>query len=407
MHIPQGYKNTEVGVIPEDWEVKTLGEIGKFSKGSGIKKEEAQTGNIPCIRYGELYTKHSNFIKQFYSFISKEISETAKKLKTGDILFAGSGETKEEIGKSVAFINNFEAYAGGDIVILSPTNTVSLYLGYLLNASFIQKQKANRGQGDAVVHISANQLATVKIPLPTLAEQTRIAAALSDADDLISSLETLIAKKRDIKQGAMQTLLKPKEGWEVKKIESICQVFKGKGISKNQVLESGKYECILYGELFTTYKEIITTIKSKTNTTDSVLSKVGDILYPASTTTTGIDLAKSSVITKNNVLLGGDIVVLRKTDYNYNSIFLCYFLNEIKKYEIAQTTKGITIHHLYGKDLKGIYVEFPSLAEQIEIATILSDMDAEIAALETKLEKYRAIKLGMMQNLLTGKIRLV
>ncbi|NLZ46191.1 MAG: restriction endonuclease subunit S [Clostridiales bacterium] len=406
--LPKGYKNTEVGVIPEDWEVKRLSEIGKFSKGSGIKKDEALSGNIPCVRYGELYTRHNDYIKQFYSYISKDVSESAKKLKSGDILFAGSGETKEDIGKSVAFIDDFEAFAGGDIVILSPENTNSLYLGYLLNAAFIQKQKASRGQGDAVVHINSTQLGNISIPLPKEeAEQTAIATALSDTDALIDSLEKLIAKKRDIKQGAMQQLLKPKEDWEVKKLGEVCEIFKGKGISKSQVLESGKYECVLYGELFTTYREVISNIVSKTNTFESIPSQKGDILYPGSTTTTGIDLAKASTILKNNVLLGGDIVILRKSNYDYNPIFLTYFLNTIRRNNIAQITKGITIHHLYGKDLADIDAEFPSIEKQNAIATILSDMDAEIEALEAKLDKYRKIKIGMMQNLLTGKIRLI
>ena len=97
----QAYKQTEVGLIPEDWEVKELGEIGKFSKGSGVRKDEALSGELPCIRYGEIYTKHNDYIKQFYSFISRDVSNTAKRLKTGDILFAGSGETKEEIMQAV------------------------------------------------------------------------------------------------------------------------------------------------------------------------------------------------------------------------------------------------------------------------------------------------------------------
>ena len=81
MELRIGYKKTEVGVIPEDWEVKKLGELGKFSKGSGVRKDEALSGNIPCVRYGEIYTRHNDYIKQFQSFISKEIAATAKKLK--------------------------------------------------------------------------------------------------------------------------------------------------------------------------------------------------------------------------------------------------------------------------------------------------------------------------------------
>lgn len=191
----------------EGWEVKTLGEIGKFSKGQGIRKDEAQSGEIPCVRYGELYTKHNDYIKVFYSFLSKEISQTSRKLKFGDILFAGSGETKKEIGKCVAFIDDLEVYAGSDIVILSPLNQCSLFLGFLLNTPIIQKQKANRGQGDAVVHISATQLGEISISIPSLSEQTRIATILSDMDAELTTLEQKLEKYKKIKLGMMQELL--------------------------------------------------------------------------------------------------------------------------------------------------------------------------------------------------------
>jgi type I restriction enzyme S subunit len=190
------------------WKMKSLGDIGRFSKGHGIRKDESQSGTIPCVRYGELYTKHSDYIKAYYSFISKEVSLSSKQIKTGDILFAGSGETKEEIGKCAAFIDNIEAYAGGDIIVLSPTNVNSLFLGYILNSPFLQKQKSRRGQGDAVVHVSAAQLSSVLVPLPpTIEEQTAIAAALFDLDAELNALESKLQKYRQIKSGMMQTLL--------------------------------------------------------------------------------------------------------------------------------------------------------------------------------------------------------
>lgn len=191
----------------EGWAVRRLGEVGTFSKGSGIRKDEAFSGDIPCVRYGELYTKHHEVIKQIHSFISKKVSLEAKRLKAGDILFAGSGETKEEIGKCAAFVSSFEAYAGGDVVIFSPTNTNSIFLGYLLNTPSIKKQKASKGQGDAVVHISASQLSSIEISLPPIETQTRIAQILTDADAEIQALETKLAKLQAQKQGMMQALL--------------------------------------------------------------------------------------------------------------------------------------------------------------------------------------------------------
>jgi type I restriction enzyme, S subunit len=190
-----------------EWEVKRLGELGTFLKGSGVKKDETRSGELPCIRYGEIYTHHDNYIRSFNSWISREVADTATRLRRGDILFAGSGETKEEIGKCVAFVDTVEAYAGGDIVILRPTGADSMFLGYFLNTPAIASQKASRGQGDAVVHISASALASIPLSVPSVTEQTAIAAVLSDMDAELSALEARRDKTHSLKQAMMQELL--------------------------------------------------------------------------------------------------------------------------------------------------------------------------------------------------------
>lgn len=202
------FKQTEIGEIPEDWEVKELGDVGSFSKGSAISREDADSGDIPAIRYGEVYTHHDNYIKAFYSHISEAVSKKAKKLSKGDLLFTCSGETKEDIGKCVAFIGDEEAYAGGDLLILSPSMEIdSLYFGFLLNSDFCVKQKASFGQGDAVVHISSESIKKLVIPIPSKPEQTAIANVLSSMDKEIEALEAKLGKYRDLKTGMMQQLL--------------------------------------------------------------------------------------------------------------------------------------------------------------------------------------------------------
>lgn len=198
---------TRLPGFDDEWEVKRLGELGSFTKGSGVKKDESQSGSLPCIRYGEIYTRHHNYIKGFHSFISAEVAATASLLKQGDILFAGSGETKAEIGKCVAFVDDSEAYAGGDIVILRPQGVDSLFIGFSLNTPAINRQKASRGQGDAVVHISSSALADIALNLPPRPEQTAIAKVLSDMDAELAALEQRRTKTHSLKQGMMQELL--------------------------------------------------------------------------------------------------------------------------------------------------------------------------------------------------------
>jgi type I restriction enzyme, S subunit len=408
------YKQTKVGVIPEEWEVKKLRSLGKFSKGAGVRKDESLSGEIPCVRYGELYTKHHNYIKRFYSFISKDISLNAQRLKFGDILFAGSGETKEEIGKSVAFIDNFEAYAGGDIVILSPNNVEPLFLGYLLNAPFIQKQKTNKGQGDAVVHISATQLGKITIPIPpTFAEQTAISTALSDADALINSLEKLIAKKRLIKQAAMQKLLQPKKDWVVKKLGEICEIT-GAGVDKkiNECEQNVRLLNYLdvYRRDYIYNRELNHTVTAPYSKTISCNVRKGDIfLTPSSELRTDIGVSAIAMEDMDGVVYSYHVYRLR---YNIqiNMLFGLYILKTKSFLDQSEMfCEGSGKRYVVSMSkFKNMTISFPlNIKEQTHIATILSDMDNEIQVLETKLEKYRKVKLGMMQNLLTGKIRLL
>ncbi|MFY9341988.1 MAG: N-6 DNA methylase [Planctomycetota bacterium] len=189
------------------WEKRSLGQLGSFLKGSGITRDQAAGGSLPCVRYGEIYTHHSEIVRSFQSWITRNVAATALLLRKGDLLFAGSGETKEEIGKCVAFIHDIEAYAGGDIIVLRPSWGDSTFLGYYLNSPTIVRQKASRGQGDAVVHISSRALGEVTGMFPQPAEQAAIAEVLADLDADIDATAAKLAKARAIKQGMMQELL--------------------------------------------------------------------------------------------------------------------------------------------------------------------------------------------------------
>ncbi len=190
------------------WTNSRLNKLGSFSKGKGIRKDQATSGSIPCVRYGELYTVHQDVVHNFYSRVSPEVAAESKKVRAGDILFAGSGETKEEIGNCAAVIEDRDIYAGGDIVIFSPQASDSRFLGYPLNTAPVRKQKASKGQGDAVVHISASALGAIEIQIPpTLEEQRKVAEILSDVDDEILALEARSTKTSLLKAGMMQELL--------------------------------------------------------------------------------------------------------------------------------------------------------------------------------------------------------
>ena len=188
----------------------------------------------------------------------------------------------------------------------------------------------------------------------------------------------------------------------------MCYFGKGKGLKKEYLTDNGRYKCILYGEIFTKYDSIIKSVVSRTNIEEGTYSQKGDVLMPGSTTTLGIDLVKAVVINDNDVLLGGDVIILRPKENQISSEFLAYLISNIDRNKVADVTQGITIIHLHAKNMTDIaYLIPPTLAEQNAIANILSSMDTEITNLKQKRDKYIAIKQGMMQNLLTGKIRLI
>lgn len=190
------------------WQPTTLGELGSFKRGKGIKKDAVIPAGLPCIRYGEIYTVHNEYIKKINSFISLETAASSQKIKKGDLLFAGSGETAEEIGKCIAYLDDSDAYAGGDVLVFSPYECDSLFLGFLLNQPSVVKQKSQLAQGDAVVHIYIGSLKKIDLAIPkTTEEQSAIACMVCDMDREIQGLELQLNKYQFIKQGMMQELL--------------------------------------------------------------------------------------------------------------------------------------------------------------------------------------------------------
>jgi type I restriction enzyme S subunit len=164
--------------------------------------------------------------------------------------------------------------------------------------------------------------------------------------------------------------------------------------------------CIHYGELFTRYPATIAEIFSSTNATEGVFRSVAnDVLMPTSDVTPR-GLAKASCVNVDGVILGGDILVIRSDTTLIRGSFLSLLIRH-EETQVLQLVTGSTVYHLYGSDMKNFTFSMPPLSEQTAIAAVLSDMDAEIVALEAQRDKTRALKQGMMQELLTGRIRLL
>jgi len=189
------------------WKETSLEKIGTFAKGRGIKKTDVLDTGLPCIRYGEIYTKYNVYVKEPLSHISVDVARQSQQIKNGDLLFTGSGETAEEIGKCIVYLGDENCYAGGDIIIFSPIGNEALFLAFLLNSDSVNKQKSSMAQGDMIVHIYSSALKKIKISIPEFPEQSAITKILSDMDSEIKELEKNRDKYIMIKNGMMQKLL--------------------------------------------------------------------------------------------------------------------------------------------------------------------------------------------------------
>ena len=191
--------------------------------------------------------------------------------------------------------------------------------------------------------------------------------------------------------------------WKNQILGDIAKFSKGKGLSKNDIVENGSNECIRYGELYTHYNETISSIKSKTDLRleDSVVSEINDIIIPASGETQ-IDIATASCVLKDGVILGGDLNIIKTKE---DGVFLSYYLNNNKKKDIANLAQGVSVVHLYSSQLSLLKLNLPSLPEQQKIASFLTTVDDKISNLKQKVSLLEKYKKGVMQQIFSQKIR--
>ena len=419
--IPAGYKQTEIGVIPADWDVKECKELGSFYKGRGISSKDLVSDGVPCIMYGDIYVKFDTKFSNPDFRITKETAAKSTLARTGDLLFTASGETVEEIGKCVAYEGKEDIYIGGDIIGMTPNkDTDSLFLAYAQNSQFLLSQKANLGQGYTVVHIYTEHIKSLKIALPpSKKEQAAIASVLSGTDALIAKLEALIEKKKNIKHGAMQELLTGKRRlpgfsgkWEVKKVGDIGKPYGGLSGKVKGDFGAGNSSYIPFMNIMSnpiidpTYLDVVN-IRLGENQNEA---QKGDLFFNGSSETPeeigmcSVLLTEVSNLYLNSFCFGFRLNQELKT---HGLFFSYYFRSSVGRQLIFSLAQGAIRYNLSKTNFLKLEIPYPKPEEQSAIATVFYEMDAEIEKLESQLTKYQNLKQGMMQVLLTGKIRLL
>lgn len=402
--------------IPQGWKYDLLDTFATRCSGHTPSKSHPEywDGGIKWISLADSHRLDNGYI---YA-TDKEISKLGIRHSSAEIhppetvvLSRDAGIGKSGVlFESMAVSQHFIAWICDNSQKL---NSWFLYNWLQLNKLEFERQAV----GSTIKTIGLSYFKKLKIAVPPYQEQKKIAQILSTWDKAITTTEQLLANSQQQKKALIQQLLSGKkrlldkngerysEGWDEVKLDDIFTFKKGKGLSKSSIGEDGKWKCVLYGELYTKYSEVIDEVRSRTNSDDGIPSCFGDILIPSSTTTSGIDLANATAILEDGVHLGGDINILRPKKCLAPS-FIAHTLTHVKKFEIASRAQGITIIHLYGSDLKNITVSIPkSFEEQEKIANVLDSFRQEFSALESKLEALKQEKKALMQQLLTGKRR--
>ena len=420
------FKMTELGPIPEEWEVKPFSECFTLIRNNTYAREclTDHPGSVANVHYGDVLIKYGavlDFAKNAVPYLKSDVKPNKDMLRDGDLVFADTAED-EAVGKAVEVqgLKSRMAVAGLHTVASRPHDGLFAprYLGYYINSAAYHNQLLTLITGTKVSSVSRAGFLSTYVAIPPKGEQEKIAEALSDIDELILAVGKLIEKKRNIKTGAMQELLTGKtrlSGFKGKWVEkTLCEFISrfatGLNPRQNFKLNSGG------NNYYITIKDFKNG-KISFNGCDKIDDLALRLINERSDLRAG-DLLFSSI---GRV---GDAYVIKETPSNWNineSVFALRpdarqmdvnFLYYLVKSNAVQErlTSGITGSTLTGikiGELRGVVCFYPSdVVEQKAIAAVLSDMDAEIAALEAKRAKYESIKQGMMQELLTGKTRL-
>ena len=421
--IKPGYKRTEVGVIPEEWEVRDIRSMnfdisdGNYSS-KYPKSSDFRSIGIPFIRANNI--RDLTVIDDDLRFISVAQHQELQKghLKANDILIT----TRGEIGQLAIVPNrhiNSNIKAQLVRINCSQTEMDHRFLVYAMSSKNAREQFENLQTGSALKQLPVGRLIQFTLPVPRPEEQRAIATALSDVDSLLAKLDELIAKKRDLKQATMQQLLTGQTrlpgfsgAWEVKRLGALGSTYGGLTGKTKDDFGRGDAQYIPFMNVMTdtvidpNWLEQVDLAPGEVQN----IAKRGDLFFNGSSETPE-EVGYCSVLLEDipNLYLNSFCFGFRfNADANVNGLFFAYWFRcEQGRKAMSVLAQGATRYNISKSAFLQLEIPQPSADEQTAIATVLSDIDAELATLESRRDKTRSLKQGMMQELLTGRIRLV
>ena len=422
-----------IGEIPEHWEVKRVATLGIFSKGKGIPRSELKDNGCPAILYGDIYTKYNIKTNFIFNHISEKTAESSIQIQSGDILFTGSGETVEDIGKNITYIGNKSVYVGGDVIILRQKKCDSLFLSYSLNSNSSTFQKARTAKGQIIIHIYSSNLREIILPLPLKSEQTTIANYLdrktAELEKLITQKESLLKLYKEektaiinqavtkginpdvkLKDSGIDCLGDIPEHWEVKKLKYVGKTKYGLG--QPPKLKFDGLPLIRATNIFS----------GRIDDKDMIFVDPNDIPYDRDPVLKEFDIivvrsgaytADSAIIPKKyeGAITGYDMVF--RSDYNYNSKFISFVLlsNYVLNNQLILQSLRAAQPHLNREELGETLILIPQIEEQTQIVQHIETETARINAKEEKTKKLiellKEYKTALISEVVTGKIKVI
>jgi type I restriction enzyme S subunit len=386
--VKAGYKKMEVGIIPVDWEVKKLGDCLTKNPDYGINAAAVHyTDTLPTYLRITDISDDGNYINKNRVSVNHQLSNFYF-LEEGDIVFARTGAS---VGRTYLYnMKDGKLVFAGFLIRIRPNIEIldPAFLKFHTQTKYYWNWVISNSMRSGQPGLNSNEYKSFKIPLPPLPEQKAIAEVLSDTDNLIQALEKRIAKKRLIKQGTMQKLLSPKDDWEVEELIKLASITTGSKNTQDRI-DDGKYP-------FFVRSQTIERIDSYSFNGEAVL-------------TAGDGVGTGKIFHYINGKFDFHQRVYKISHFNEKLdgyFFFLYFSNNFYN-RIMQMTAKSSVDSVRMEMIANMKIPLPPLPEQKNIAEVLSDMDSEIETLEKKLAKYKQLKQGLMQNLLTGKIRLV
>ena len=422
MEMRHGYKRTEAGVTPQDWDVVLIGEL--FSFKNGLNKAKTYFGyGTPIVNYMDVFNRPVLRIENIVGRVNVSSKELAAyEVRKGDVFFTRTSETVDEIGVASVMLDQPERTVFSGFVLRARPCDDSLddtFKAYCFASRNFRQQVTSRASYTTRALTNGRTLSAALLARPPLAEQRTIAAALNDVDALLDGLDRFIAKKRDLKQAVTQQLLTGQirlpgfhGEWETKRVGVIGTTYGG-------LTGKTKADFGVGNARYITFLNVLENVVIDPHQCELVRVgpgerqnpvRKGDILFNGTSETPG-DLAMAGVTQKdeNNLFLNSFCFGFRvHAASEHLPLFLAYYFRGTPGRHIMRTlAQGATRYNMSKSQFKALALSLPQHDEQKAIATALCDMDAEIAALESRRNKTRDLKKAMMQELLTGKTRLV